>query len=80
MSEVGRSRFYWPVVFVCMFSSLTSLTAIAQKSSSSTESSLPDAPEPAQIPGSAASDSQQAAAASITGTVLDSNHEVLPGA
>ena len=80
MSEVGRSRFYWPVVFLCMFSSLTSLTAIAQKSSSSTESSLPDAPEPAQIPGSAASDSQQAAAASITGTVLDSNHEVLPGA
>jgi hypothetical protein len=64
-----------------MFSSLTSLTAVAQKSSSSTtESSLPDAPEPAQIPGSAASDSQQAAAASITGTVLDSNHEVLPGA
>jgi hypothetical protein len=81
MSEVGRSRLYWPVVFLCIFSSLTSLTAVAQQSSGSTTgTSLPDAPEPAQIPGSTASDSQQAAAASITGTVLDSNHEVLSDA
>lgn len=81
MSGVVRSRSYWPVVFLCAFSGLISSTAVAQQKFSSTgETALPDAPEPVQIPGSAASASQQAAAASITGTVLDSNHEVLPGA
>ena len=79
MSEVGRSCFYWPVVFLCIFFSLTSLSGVAQQSSTA-ETALPDAPEPAQIPDPAASDSQQSAAGSITGTVLDSNHEVLPGA
>jgi len=81
MSDVGLSRFWWPVVFFCVLSSLTSLTGVAQQSFSSTaETALPDAPEPAQITLSAANDSQQAVAASITGTVLDTNHEVLPGA
>ena len=81
MSQLGRSRFYWPVVFLFVFSGLTSLTAVAQQNFRSTaETSLPDAPEPAQIPGSAPSATQQAAAATISGTVLDSNHDVLPGA
>ena len=81
MSEIGRSRFYWQVVFLCIFSSLTSLTAVAQQSLPSTaEIALPDAPASAQIPGFALNHFQQSTAASITGTVLDSNHEVLPGA
>jgi len=81
MSEVGRRRFYRPVVFLCVFSSLTFVAAVAQESFSSTsQTALPDAPEPAEIPGSTPKESQQSATASITGTVLDSNHEVLPGA
>ena len=81
MSEVGRSRFYWPVVFLSVFSSLTSMTAVAQQNvSSSAETALPDAPEPAQNFDSAPDGSQQGATANITGTVLDSNHEVFPGA
>jgi len=81
MSEVGRSPFYWPVVLLLVFSGLTSLSAVAQhKFGSTTETAHPDAFEPAQIAGSAASVSRQAAAANISGTVFDSNHEVLPGA
>jgi len=81
MSGAVRSRSYWPVVLLCAFSGLTSMTAVAQQKFSSTgETVLPDAPEPAQIPGCAASGSPQAAAANISGTVFDSNHEVLPGA
>jgi Carboxypeptidase regulatory-like domain len=81
ISEVGRSPFYWPAVFLCIFSSLTSLTTVAQQSFSSTpDTTLPDAPQAAQIPGSATSDSQQTAAATISGTVLDTNHDVLQGA
>jgi Carboxypeptidase regulatory-like domain len=80
ISEVGRSRFYWPVILLLVFSSVTSSIAVAQNVSSTAEAALPSAPEPEQIPGSAASASPQAAAASISGTVLDANHEVLPGA
>jgi hypothetical protein len=81
ISEVGRSRFYWPVILLLVFSSVTSSIAVAQQNVSSTaEAALPSAPEPEQIAGSAASASPQAAAASISGTVLDANHEVLPGA
>ena len=81
ISGFGQRRFCWPVVFLCVFSGLTSLTAVTQQSvTSTTETALPDAPEPTKIVGSAGDDSQQSASASITGTVLDSNHEVLPGA
>jgi hypothetical protein len=56
-----------------MFSSLSGSTALAQESislaSTSDDSSLPDAPQP-----------QQAADATITGTVLDPNHAVVQGA
>lgn len=81
ISTVRRSRLSYPIVFWCVFCSLTTLTAVAQQSFGSTaETALPDAPAPAQIPGFALNGFQQSAAASITGTVLDSNHEVLPGA
>ena len=74
------SRLYRLVVFFRLVVSLTSLTAVGQQSFDSTaETALPDAPEPAQLLGSAPNNSQQAVA-SITGTVLDSNREVLPGA
>src|SRR5215469_5268282 len=76
MSEIGRSPFYWPVVLLLVFSGLTSLSAVAQhKFGSTTETAHPDAFEPAQIAGSAASVSRQAAAANISGTVFDSSHE-----
>lgn len=81
ISEVGQSRFYWPVVSLCVFSCLISSTAVAQQSFSSTaDTALADAPQPAQSPSSAADELQQAATASITGTVLDTNHDVLQGA
>lgn len=81
ISAIRRSHLSYPIVFWCVFCSLSTLTAIAQKSvSSTTETALPDAPEPTNILGSGSDDSQQSASASITGTVLDSNHEVLPGA
>lgn len=80
-SKIGRSRFYWPVVFLCIFCSSTSLTTVAQQSFSPTaDSALPDLPRPAQIPSSADNDSQQTSAATITGTVLDTNHDVFQGA
>lgn len=81
MSQVSRNPFYLPVVFSCIFFSLIPTTAGAQRSfSSAAEAALPDAPAPAHIPLSASDGTQESVAASITGTVLDSNHEVLPGA
>jgi len=66
-----------------MFSGLTRSPALAQESFNSTipGSSLPDAPQPQQVSSpSGASDSQQTGSGSITGTVLDTNREVLQGA
>ena len=78
----ARSPFWCLVLFLLISYSLTPSTAEAQQSFSSTaDSALPDAPEPAQIPGSpAATDSQQTAAGTITGTVLDANRDALQGA
>jgi len=79
-SEFGRSRFHLAVVFLCIICSLMSSTAVAQRSFSSTaDTTLPDAPQPERIPSSAA-DGPQQAAGSITGTVLDTNHNALKGA
>jgi hypothetical protein len=80
MSDVGLSRFWLSVIFLYVLSSLTSLHGVAQQSFSSTAETAVDAPELAQTTLSAAKDSQTVVGASITGTVLDSNHEVLPGA
>ena len=61
-----------------MFSSLTVSTALAQEASSSGAegAALPDAPEP----GQAAASPENQGAATITGTVLDTNGDVLQGA
>lgn len=81
VSEVGRIRFYGPVVFLCVISWWISPTAIAQQGiSSSGDTALPDAPAPVQIPSFATEDPQQATAASIIGTILDTNQHVLQGA
>lgn len=64
---------------VFIFSSLTHSTAAAQTSGSTAGSTaLPSAPEPAQAEASPANDSQSAG--TITGTVLDTNGDVLQGA
>jgi hypothetical protein len=66
-----------------IFSSWARSTALAQNSFSSTshDGPLPDAPQPAQVttpPG--ANDPQQTGTGSLSGTVLDTNREVLQGA
>jgi hypothetical protein len=66
-----------------IFSSVACSTALAQNSSRSTahDDSLPDAPQPAQgttPPG--ANDSRQTGTGSLSGTVLDTNRNVLLGA
>jgi carboxypeptidase family protein len=66
-----------------IFSSLARYTALAQESFSSTahDSALPDAPQPTQVTTpSGANDSQQTGTGSLSGTVLDTNRNVLQGA
>ena len=66
-----------------IFTSLTTSAALAQAiaSSPANDSVLPDAPEPAQNSISLeAYDSQQTGTGTITGTVLDTNRDVLQGA
>ena len=69
-----------------IFPSFTSSAALAQSivSAPADDSALPDAPRPAQDSISPPSDnpsaSAQAGTASITGTVLDTNQDVLQGA
>ena len=76
-------RFLVACSILLMFSGLTRSTALAQESFSSTthDSSLPDAPQPQQVTSSSgARDSQQTGSGIITGTVLDTNRDVLQGA
>lgn len=81
ISRVRRSRLYRQAVLWCVFCGSIAFTAVAQQNLGSTaQTVLPDAPAPAEIQGSPFNDFQTSATASITGTVLDSNHEVLPGA
>ncbi len=63
-------------------SSLTCSSALAQEGFSSTaqDSPLPNAPQPAQASSSGANDSQPTGPGTITGTVLDTNGDVLQGA
>jgi hypothetical protein len=66
-----------------IFSSSANSTALAQESFSSNarDGALPDAPQPAQITTpSGANDSPQTVTASLSGTVLDTNRNVLQGA
>lgn len=81
ISRVRRRRLYCQAVLWCVFCGSIAFTAVAQQNLGSTaQIVLPDAPAPAEIQGSTLNDFQTSATASITGTVLDSNHEVLPGA
>ena len=70
-----------------IFSGLAGSTAFAQESfssaaynSASYDSALPDAPQPQAATPSGANDSQQTSTASLSGTVLDTNRDVLQGA
>ena len=81
ISQVHRSRLYCPTVLWCVFCGSTTLAAVAQQNLGSTaQTALPDAPAPAEIQGSTLNHFQSSATASISGTVFDSNHEVVPGA
>jgi hypothetical protein len=81
------ARWSKPFLVVCfislIFNGLTRSTALAQESLRSTtdDSFLPDALRPQQIFSPAgANGSQQTGTGSITGTVLDTNRDVLQGA
>lgn len=65
-----------------LFSALACSIAVGQESGSPTPplNALPDAPQPAQISRSGSTNSQQTGYATITGTVLDTNGDVLQGA
>jgi Carboxypeptidase regulatory-like domain len=79
MSSAVRSRFCWKTLFLFILFCFASSIALAQHNfSSSSENVLPDAPT--VISPSGQSDSQRMDAGAITGTVLDANRDVLPGA
>jgi Carboxypeptidase regulatory-like domain len=70
-----------------IFTGLAGSTALAQESFSSAaydaadyDGALPDAPQPQATSPSGANDSQQTSTASLSGTVLDTNRDVLQGA
>jgi Carboxypeptidase regulatory-like domain len=66
------------VFFICSISAAPAQESI---NSTPTGSPLPDAPQPAQVRGSSIQpESQQKPAGTITGTVLDTNRDVLQGA
>ena len=80
MSSRVRTSFCWQILLLLSFFGLTCSTALAQGFSSSSDNVLPDAPQPAVSGSSGETDSQEMAAGAITGTVLDANGDVLPGA
>lgn len=84
MFAIGRSkRFLVAGSILLIFSILTFSTALAEKSVSSTaqDGALPDAPQPAEITTpSGVNDSQRTGTGSLSGTVLDTNRDVLQGA
>ena len=75
-------RFVVAGFMLLIFSSLTLSTALAQQSFSSlAQDALPDAPQPAQVTAlSGVTDSQPTGTGSVSGTVLDTNRDVLQGA
>lgn len=77
---IRSSKPFLAAAFILLFSKLTPSTAWAQESLSSTaqQDALPGAPQPAQI--TEKSDSQQTGTGSITGTVLDTNLDVMQDA
>ena len=75
---VRWSRPVLVAAFILLFSMLTPSTAWAQIRSTDQQSALPDAPQPQQT--TRKNDSQQTGSGSITGTVLDTNQDVMQGA
>ena len=76
-------RFVVAGCILSIFASLGGSAALAQNGSSSTGhgEALPDAPQPAQVTSpSRVNDSQQTGTGSLSGTVLDTNRNVLQGA
>ena len=73
---------FFTILFLLIFSGLTCAAALAQQSfSSSSDKFPPDALQPAEITGSSEeTDSQHMGAGSISGTVLDTNRDVVQGA
>jgi Carboxypeptidase regulatory-like domain len=73
---------FFTILFLLIFSGLTCAAALAQQSfSSSSDKVLPDAPQPAGITRpSGETDSQHMGAGTISGTVLDTNRDVVQGA
>lgn len=73
---------FFTILFLLIFSGLTCAAALAQQSfSSSSDKVVPDAPQPAGINSSSGeTDSQHMGAGTISGTVLDSNRDVVQGA
>ncbi len=64
-----------------VFCSLTDSAAMAQQSAISIANTLPDAPQPQQtLPPSGGTDSPQTGGGTISGTVFDTNQDVLQGA
>jgi hypothetical protein len=65
-----------------IFSSLARSTAFAQNnfSSSAHDAAFPDAPQPQQVTSLSGANDSQAGTGSLSGTVLDTNREVLQGA
>jgi hypothetical protein len=73
---------FFTLLFLLIFSGLTCAAALAQQSfSSSSDKVLLDAPQPAGITSSTGeTDSQHMGAGTISGTVLDTNRDVVQGA
>jgi hypothetical protein len=73
---------FFTILFLLIFSGLTCAAALAQQSfSSRSDKGLPDAPQPAGITSSSGEpDSQHMGAGTISGTVLDTNRDVVQGA
>ncbi len=70
------------ILFLLIFSGLTCAAALAQQSfSSRSDKALPDTPQPAGTTSSSGeADYQPIGAGTISGTVVDTNRDVLPGA
>ena len=73
---------FFTILFLLIFSGLTCAAALAPQSfSSSSDKVLPDAPQPTGITSSSGeTDSQNMGAGNISGTVLDTNRDVVQGA
>lgn len=81
MFYTPRFKLLLVISLLLLFSCLTGATAFGQESLTSIhESPLPDAPEPQRASGPGVASDPQTGGATVTGTVLDTNRDVLQGA